>query len=209
MRRTQLQYISSRLLQIVYQKLKPDAPWLVRRALPAIEAALTPDAVGIEWGSGRSSAWFAKRVTHLTSVEDDPVWYENVRAALLRKGLLKRVYLLFVSHEDGLAYVNVTNRFQPESLDFALVDGSRERGACTQAVIPLLKKGGLLIIDNAERYIPHSSCLHLKQYMSAGELGSDLWPRLWELLMSWENKWFNDGVSATALFTKPTLSDLC
>jgi hypothetical protein len=47
--------------------MHPDVPWLTRQAVEILEDWLKPGYVGLEWGSGRSTLWFARRVSHLTS----------------------------------------------------------------------------------------------------------------------------------------------
>ncbi len=42
----------------------------------------------------------------------------------------------------------------PQSLDYALVDGSY-RDECVMRALEVLRPGGMLILDNANWYIPH------------------------------------------------------
>src|SRR5919108_1783395 len=65
----------------------PDHPWLDPAAIRYLEGALDRSMIGLEWGSGRSTRWFASRLKHLTSVEHDSSWHERVRDALTRHGV--------------------------------------------------------------------------------------------------------------------------
>ncbi|MCK5642361.1 MAG: hypothetical protein KAJ19_16255 [Gammaproteobacteria bacterium] len=51
----------------IWIRMHPDVPWLTRQAVEILEDWLKPGYVGLEWGSGRSTLWFARRVSHLTS----------------------------------------------------------------------------------------------------------------------------------------------
>src|SRR6266704_4384846 len=75
-------YIYDRLNQIVYQRKHPDAPWLGHEMVRILEDWLMPDDRGFEWGSGRSTIWFAKRVRSLVSVEHNSDWSRWVNAEL-------------------------------------------------------------------------------------------------------------------------------
>ncbi len=49
-----------------------------------------------------------------------------------------------------LPYYSPTNQFAPNSFDIILVDG-RDRVKCLEGSIPLLKSGGVIMLDDAER----------------------------------------------------------
>jgi len=85
-----------------------------------LENWLRPTDRGIEWGSGRSTIWFAERVGCLVSVEHSPVWYERVSAELKRQGLENVEYHFC---EDEADYCRVADAFPSDSFDFCLVDG--------------------------------------------------------------------------------------
>ena len=39
----------------------PEAPWLPREVVQFLDSWLTPAHLGLEWGSGRSTLWLARR----------------------------------------------------------------------------------------------------------------------------------------------------
>jgi putative heme iron utilization protein len=49
--------------------LHPNWPWLTKEAILLLERLLRPDDIGLEFGSGRSTIWFAERVEKLISIE--------------------------------------------------------------------------------------------------------------------------------------------
>ncbi len=113
-----------------------------------------------EWGSGRSTTWFAQRLGHITSIENDAVWYEQVQETLkhvkisnvsLKLVPLEHAYAdLYFPYYDPLPhYVEAISEVADESLDFVVVDG-HYRQACTWLAMRKIKPGGYLLIDNTD-----------------------------------------------------------
>ena len=147
-------YVADRVRLAMHQRLHPNAPWLTAEATSSLAQWLRPNHVGIEWGSGRSTLWFAERVGRLVSVEHDAGWHQAVFSQLEDAGstnvdyrLLSRAKPERVETADWIIamfasdYVRAVDAFAPQSLDFALVDGMY-RSACALAVIPKLRSGG-------------------------------------------------------------------
>ena len=90
------------------------------------------------------------------------------------------------------------------SLDFILVDG-RLRDQCTGLAMQLIKPGGMLIIDDAARYIQHPYCCP-QSVMAKNGPPTPLWA---EIAMELEAQgakviWTSDSVTATAFYFIPT-----
>jgi predicted O-methyltransferase YrrM len=187
-------YFVSRVRRSLYERQHPDQPWLVQEAVDLLASLLRPTDVVLEWGSGRSTAWLAGRVGRLVSVEDSEIWAEKVRVILEEKGLPVdyRVH-------TGQDYIDVANGFEDESLDVCLIDGSR-RDACARAAISKIKRGGLLVVDDVQRYLGHSS-IRAPNVLSADQ-ADPAWADVAATLRSWRAVWFSDGVSATAIFLR-------
>lgn len=64
--------------QMCFERQSLGAPWLVPDAIRQIEQFLKPHHVGFEWGSGRSTLWFARRTSHITSIEGRRDWFEEI-----------------------------------------------------------------------------------------------------------------------------------
>jgi hypothetical protein len=62
-------YVCNRTRQYLYERRHPDAQWLTPAAIGLLGSLLRPTDGGAEFGSGRSTIWFAERVTGLTSIE--------------------------------------------------------------------------------------------------------------------------------------------
>jgi predicted O-methyltransferase YrrM len=200
-------YVYHRTRQMLYERGHPDAPWLTPEATRLLTSMLRPSDRGVEFGSGRSTVWFAERVSHLTSVEDDSRWYSEVSARLQQRGLSNVEYLLKPRDQpldesgDPSEYARVALTFPDASVDFGLVDG-QYRGECTRLLMPKIRPGGLLIIDNINWYLP-------SRFRAPGPtpiaLRSDgaHWQRLGRELAQWRPIWTGSGVWDTAIFVKP------
>ena len=202
-------YVRRRLRQKNFERTHPDAPWLTEQAVRLLDGWLRPTDRGIEWGSGRSTVWFAARVAHLTSVEDNADWYADVTRRLAAKRLSAKVDYHHVACEcceqDEPAthpYADVANELADGSLDFALVDGNI-RLTCIRRGMPKLKPGGLLILDNANRYCPNlslGSCATIHEPRT--EPPSAGWAAVLRELEGWRPILTTDGIWDTRMWVK-------
>ena len=124
---------------------RPPVPMISYRGRQAIEKILRPDSRMVEFGSGQSTLWFAVRVGNLLSIEDDAGWFAHVQRELATRSIPN------VRHELRTVdtYADLSS-IENGSLDFALVDG-RDRAACIHAILPKLKVGGWLYLDNSDK----------------------------------------------------------
>jgi len=200
-------YLWNRIIEQRYRRWHPGLPWLTPQANHILETYLLPTDVGLEFGSGGSTCWLASHVGHLTSVEHNPIWFGKVHI-LLRNGRVENVhYLLREKEQDeekehpDSAYVHVTDEFSEGSLDFVLIDGIY-RGSCACAVLPLVKAGGLILIDNVNHYLPCDSFSPNSRRRAQGPANPQ-WAQFWQTAQSWRHIWTSNGVSDTAFFFKP------
>ena len=132
-------------------------PWYVPDSIKYIEQIMQPHYIGWEWGSGRSSIWFAKRVTRHYCVEGRRAWYNQITGQIREQDLENKVYL-------QLAEVTTEYEFYPQeveryaatidvmddgSLDYVIIDG-HFRLECLEHCLPKIRGGGYLIIDNSD-----------------------------------------------------------
>src|SRR5260221_11486756 len=121
-------YVRNRTRQMLYEHGHPNDPWLTPEAIRLLRSLLRTSDRGMEFGSGRSTVWFAERVGHLTSVQHDITWHTRVGKLLSDRGLSNVDYVLAPRDQpdergDLSAYTRTALRFAEASIDFALIDG--------------------------------------------------------------------------------------
>jgi predicted O-methyltransferase YrrM len=198
-------YVRDRVRQYRHDRGHPDEPWLTPAAVRLLGSLLRPGDRGAEFGSGRSTVWFAERVSHLTSVEHDAAWHATVCATLAERGLANVDYILAPRDQPDeygqlSGYTRTTYRFLDASLDFALIDGLY-RDHVTRLMMSKIKPGGLLIIDNANWYLPSASASPNSRSHAAGPDGA-VWEQVTRELAGWRSIWAGSGVWDTAIFIK-------
>jgi hypothetical protein len=191
-------YIIDRLRLMLDEHIYVDYPWLCAAAVRILDSWLKPTDRGLEWGSGRSTLWFAMRVDHLISVEHDHEWAANVETELSRRGIINKVeYRFSPDGKEGVRdcnYVNIIQEISSESLDFCLIDGVC-RDHCALASLDILRPGGILIVDNAEIYLPrkHKSRAPKSRGTEDG-FASAQWEEFSNRVANWRNIWITNGV---------------
>jgi predicted O-methyltransferase YrrM len=205
--RWHIRELTGHVAYYLYRRKHPEHPWLARPANSILESFLTKRDVGLEFGSGRSTLWFAQKVSALTSVEHNPVWHKKVTKELeLRK--LANVNCLFVEKdvEDGkgqeAAYVRITEKFHKSSFDFILVDGAY-RDSCALASLVLLRPGGILIIDDAHWFLPSNSTSPQARTHAQGPASAQ-WEQFMDAVADWRYIRTSDGIHDTILYLKPS-----
>lgn len=151
-------------------------PWLAAGAVAALGKLLTPNMRVLEYGSGGSTVWLARQGVQLISLEHNETWYQIVRQRLIEERL--GVTFLHEPPDDTpqerrfhgqhrksyksyvLRGVAQAERLFGGTLDLLLVDG-RSRVACVILAGGLVRPGGLLVLDDAQRKRYHEAILFL------------------------------------------------
>lgn len=173
---TYLKYRILRPLLKGYYKLfnvfYPNRPWTTQASILFFDKILTKDMIGLEYGSGRSTLYFARKLKKLVSIEHYENWYNKVEKELKEHNINNVEYHLIVKQNtpdsiedidkelkklDGSEprndynnYHSKVNEYDDSYFDFILIDG-RARVKCGFNAIPKLKSGGLFVLDNSER----------------------------------------------------------
>lgn len=199
-------YLFDRTRQYFYERAHPDDPWLTPASIRLLSRLLRPADQGAEFGSGRSTLWLAARVRALTSVEHDAQWHELVTARLNQHGLGNVDYILAPGDQPmdrggDSTYARVALGFPDASLDFALIDG-HYRDYSAKFIMPKLKPGGMLVIDNVNWYLPCESKAPNSRSSALGP-ATGAWSEVWRKLSDWRTIWTSSGVWDTAIFIRP------
>jgi len=199
-----------RLVQWRFQKTHTDMPWLTAGALYLLNDWLRPTDVGFEWGSGQSTAWLAAKSGHVTSVEHDAAWHGIVTGKLRQQNVSQKVdYRLVPSQSNEFdepasdAYCDQIDPFPSNHFDWILVDGLL-RAPCFERAISRVKPGGLLILDNANRY--HSNRFHGGHSTVTeprDEPRSPKWAELFARVATWRAILTTDHLFDTRFWVKP------
>ena len=207
-----LTYLLRRIPDYIDQKTQVDVPWMNSKIRDALDSLLRPTDVMVECGSGRSTLWYARRVAHLTSFEFDSRWFQLVNQSIAA-ACVTNVDLRFVDYsldhdQQDNEYVKSLEGFAHQSIDVALVDGG-PRSYCARALVPKLKPGGLLVIDDVHNFLPSRSLspnairrVEDIPTKYAGRVKLN-WPEVHTAICEWRRLWLSNGVRDTAIFFKP------
>jgi predicted O-methyltransferase YrrM len=193
-------YVYDRLGVMLDEKLNLSNPWLTSKSVCLLEELLKPRDVGVEFGSGRSTVWFARRLRHITSIEDSATWFSKVETLLASSNLREKVhYRLF---EDEATYSNQTETFPADSIDFCLVDG-KARDKCAVGMLSKLKPGGILVIDNVNWFLPNDWSKSPNTRRRKDGAATETWQKFLTLTPDYRRIWTSNGVTDTCIFFKP------
>lgn len=157
----------------------PNRPWTTPASIIFFEKALSKDMIGLEYGSGRSTLYFAKKLKKLVSIEHHREWHKNVSNTLKNEEINNVDYLFIPKKPNENSFKDVdaelnkldgsesrldfedyylkVKEYPDDFFDFVLIDG-RVRVHCGINAISKLKSGGIFVLDNAER--PRYAPLH-------------------------------------------------
>jgi hypothetical protein len=128
--------------QRAIDKNKSPIPWFTYPAIDYLIQLDFSDKVMLEWGAGNSSLFFSSRVKEIFSVEHNKEWYDKVKSFGLKNQQ--------ISFAEEQLYADFPKKFQRE-FDLILIDGI-ERNDCSVTALGLLKKDGIIILDNSDRH---------------------------------------------------------
>jgi predicted O-methyltransferase YrrM len=191
-------YVLHRAELELRQRRRPDDPWLTGDAIAFLDQWVQPGDRCLEWGSGRSSRWLAARGLQVSTVEHDAGWAEQVEAQARSVGP-GSIDLVHVGEDDIDGYVGAHSHLGAHSVDLALIDGIH-RAQCAVRAAGAVKPGGLVIVDNVERYLPSRS----RSPESRGGTGpDDDWAAFDGAVQGWRRYWTTNGVTDTAFWFRP------
>ncbi len=176
-------------------------PWLTPASIRILDKCLDPTGIGLEYGSGRSTQFFASRLLTLISIEHSPEWYDIVSSQLQQEGVENTEFILIPGipfepkkikakrnkqkfDEEStqyLPYYEKVSEMDDLTFDFILIDG-RARVECSKRAIPKLKSKGIFVLDNSER---------------------ERYKPIHEMLSGWQKVHTTTGLCDTTLWFKP------
>lgn len=138
-------------------------------------------------------------MARLTSVEHDEKWFEKVRVLITQSNIDGIVD--YRRAESDEIYVDQIDTFEDNSIDFCLVDGVN-RDKCALRMIPKLKPGALLVIDNVNWFLPNDWSRSPNTRRSVEGCASQEWQQFQNEVASWRSLWTTNGVWDTCILFK-------
>jgi predicted O-methyltransferase YrrM len=175
-----------------------DAPWLVFEAIDYLENEIKETDNVFEWGAGRSSIWFAKKCNSIISVEHNIKWYNDL--VLLQQNNPKLKNLRLIYNSDNSHYEKIIENYDDNFFDIIIIDGIR-RLECANSALNKLKPNGLLIIDNADRYLPSNSITPMA-FKNWNNLNDRRWMILENKISKYKLIRFTNGIFDTNIYHK-------
>ena len=186
-------YIIAKIKNYFYIRDNQDLPWMTEMANSFLIKNLNKDMLVLEFGSGRSTKFFANRAKQVLSREHNREWFD-----IITKQLENIENIKYEFYDDLDKYSDVTT-IEDNSLDVVIVDG-RNRINCLLNSISKLKTGGILVLDNAERYLVYETSSPGKHLLNSR---NPKWAEAEKILK--ENFWrynTSNGIFDTLIFFK-------
>jgi hypothetical protein len=121
--------------------LRPERPWISYDAQAVLGRFLRREHAVLEFGSGMSTVWYARRAGQVVSIEDDQGWFGAVSARLEALG---NVDYRFAVDRSGYTALDPDRTY-----DLIMIDG-RWRDDCARVAIDRLRPGGIIYLDNCD-----------------------------------------------------------
>jgi predicted O-methyltransferase YrrM len=131
----------SRMLQKPVDATGDFLPWFTYPAIEYLSQLDLRTKKVLEWGSGYSSVFFAKRSYKVISIEHSADWYTEV------KNFEMPNHKIIIA--DEMEYVEAAVNLD-EVFDVIVIDGIK-RAECARVAPMLLSSNGLIVFDNADR----------------------------------------------------------
>lgn len=122
---------------------RPRVPWISYSARREIARLIKPDWRMVEFGSGSSTAWFAKHCSFVHSIESDPDWFLRVQAQTRKLANVRCELRPLESYADLSEYAD-------GSLAFVFIDG-QDRSGCARSALREIQRGGYAYLDNSDK----------------------------------------------------------
>ncbi len=103
------------------------------------------------------------------------------------------------SDTENAEYCQIFNELKPGSIDIALVDG-KHRAYTALKNIPLLKPGGILLIDNVNWFLPSDT--NSPTSVKTEDQMTEEWKEVYDIIKKYRSTWTSNGVTDTAFYFK-------
>jgi precorrin-6B methylase 2 len=118
-------------------------PWYTYPAIEYLSQFDYSNKEIFEYGCGNSSLFWAERAQKVTSIEDNPQWFNKWQHEFVHEKLDIRW------RDEGEIYENAIFE-DSKKYDVIVIDGKR-RAECAVAAVKALNDGGMIILDDSDR----------------------------------------------------------
>lgn len=120
-------------------------PWWSYGCTHFLQQVVPVEAAVLEFGSGASTAWWLDRGNRVVALESSPDWIKSVQELCApHAGRLQMIVADFDRPETMTTLVD-------GPFDVIVIDNEGPRTPLVPIAMELLRKGGLIILDNADR----------------------------------------------------------
>ncbi len=190
----------SRLAWSSYQRRNPDAPWLTQQMIEFLKGYLKPTDVFVEFGSGRSTAWLARRVGRMISIEHHAEWHKEITGVLFQQKITNTQYIC--TADDPGSYIAAADAtLAGVKPDLILIDGIH-REHCAEWALRVIKPGGVILIDNVNWFLPWETFSPPKFGTHPGSR-LEKWLNFDRVTRAWRRNWTSNNITDTAAFFAP------
>jgi hypothetical protein len=193
-----LTYVLNKIKYKLGKRKYKEAPWLVYEAIDYLANQIRETDNVFEWGAGKSSIWFAKKCKSIISVEHNEKWYNDLMLLQQNNPKLKNLTLIF--NPDNAYYEKLIGNYEDNFFDIIIIDGIR-RPECANSALNKLKLNGLLIIDNADRYLPSNSDTPMA-FKNWNNFSDGRWMMFETSIQKYKLMRFSNGIFDTNIYIK-------
>ncbi|MDC0989719.1 hypothetical protein OAR29_04160 [Rhodospirillales bacterium] len=121
----------------------PSSPCIVYGAKKVLDSIIDNNMLIVEFGSGQSTHWYAKRCQKIISHETSEKWFVKVKQNLLRAGCFNANVIKW----DG---ESISQEIKTLSPDLIIIDGIR-RDICVDYATEVAKDSTWIYLDNSDK----------------------------------------------------------
>ena len=121
----------------------PSSPCIVYGAKKVLDSIIDNNMLIVEFGSGQSTHWYAKRCQKIISHETSEKWFVKVKQNLLRAGCFNANVIKW----DG---ESISQEIKTLSPDLIIIDGIR-RDICVDYATKVAKDSTWIYLDNSDK----------------------------------------------------------
>lgn len=126
---------------------RPELPWIAYDMIAYLDSFLSKNSRVLEFGSGMSTLWYAKKAGEVYSIEDYRIWYDKI-ISKIKESEIKNIHYIFEASTEEYSKFMFDDQ---QGFDLIMVDGSH-RSSCIVNSVQKLRPGGILYLDNSDKH---------------------------------------------------------